>query len=106
VFGSFFGGVNYASDLNDTRCQFHQHFTSSLFFIRKNTAQLFSIEKGYFEYGSFKNTNFDTNLTLKISRLVSSKTSDCNFEFIIKNVNFKNTVRNYVDNLSIKLSHE
>ena len=59
-----------------------------------------------FEYSKFETGNFNTNLILKISRLLISKTSIGNFEFIIKNVNFKNVVRNYVDNLSTKPSHK
>jgi len=51
---------------------------------------------GNFEYGNFKNGNFHTNLISKIGWLVSSKISDGNFEFSIKNGNFDNVVRNYV----------
>ncbi len=51
---------------------------------------------GNFEYWNFENGNLDTNLILKISRLVSLKTSDGNFKFIIKNVNFENVVGNLI----------
>jgi len=53
------------------------------------------IGAGNFEYGNFKNGNFDTNLSLKNRKLVCLKTSDGNFEFIIKNSNFDNVVRTY-----------
>jgi len=46
------------------------------------------------EYGNFK--NFDTTLISKIGCWVSSKIIEGNFEFSIKNCNFKNVVRNYV----------
>jgi hypothetical protein len=52
--------------------------------------------RGYFEYGNFKNGNFDTNLTLKMSRCLVLKTSNCNFKFIIKNGNFENGVGNLI----------
>ncbi len=42
-----------------------------------------------FEYSKLQNGNFDTNLISKMSRLLILKTSDSNFEFIIKSVNFE-----------------
>ena len=52
------------------------------------------IEEGNIEYGKIKNCNIDTNLTSKIWRLVTSKKSDGNIEFIIDlfNIDSKNGV--------------
>ena len=52
--------------------------------------------RGYFEYGSFKNCNFDSDLKSKILRLVILKISDGNFEFNFEKVKFENVVRNNV----------
>ncbi len=54
------------------------------------------IVEGYFEYGNFENSKFNSKLISKILRLVSLKISKGNFEFNFKNGNFENVVRNYV----------
>jgi hypothetical protein len=54
------------------------------------------IEEGYFKYRNFENGKFDSKLISKTLRLVSSEISDGNCEFIFKNGNFENIVRNYV----------
>jgi len=61
-----------------------------VFFWNKKT-----IEEGNIEYGNIENCNIDTNLTSKIWRLVTSKKSDGNMEFIINlfNINSKNGVK-------------
>ncbi len=47
-----------------------------------------------------------TQIWLRKCQCLILKTSDSNFEFSFENGNFKNVVRNYVDNLSTKPSQE
>jgi hypothetical protein len=54
------------------------------------------IGAGNFEYGSFENVNYNTNLISKIGWWVSSKIINGNSKFSIENGNFKNVVRSYV----------
>jgi hypothetical protein len=49
-----------------------------------------------FEYGNFKNGNFDTNLSSKNRSFACLQTSNGNFKFSIENGNFKNIVGNSI----------
>ena len=68
--------------------------------------KIIMIEEGFFEYGNFKTGKFDSKLISKILRLASLKISNGNFKFYFKSVNFKNIVRNYVHNQSVKSSSQ
>ena len=52
------------------------------------------IEGSNIEYGNIEKCNVDTNLTLKICRLVTSKKNDGNVKFSIENGKIKTLTSN------------